>query len=122
MDAALVPQLSALLAIYYEPEEFFELAQVFGIPQTIVEYQPETKADWLRIAKRLVESVDQGNTHAFLTSLVEQFETRNAHAISTTKFERRAPHEEINPPIVAWRSAMLQEPSSGEIAVVARRP
>jgi hypothetical protein len=119
MKPNLVPQLATLLRNYFEPSEFLEHAQIFGLTFELFADTPPT---WLAVARQLVEQLEYGNNRAFLESVVEQIGLRNSEAIANSSFERRTAHQELIP---LWRSvsdAIESEQSLSEIAVPAQRP
>ena len=121
MLASSIPQLSSLLWEYYSPEELITLAGIFhvALPQ---DSELKDKQDFLAFASKLFSEIENGNTRAFVDSLVEQIEIRTTTAVAKTNFERRAAHEVNSRLLERLKEGLTRAGVPSEIAIPAARP
>jgi len=118
MERKSIAILAEALDMYYRNEDFFELAALFD---SSVE-SPQGNWRWLPVARQLIERIEYGNNREFLDSLLEQLEIRNADAIARTSFERRTPHERLEPEIRKLKTAVGDSRVPRELAVAENKP
>jgi hypothetical protein len=116
MLASKIPILAEMLEEYYESGELQVVAKLFGV-ELEVQIWSTTKQEWLAIARQLVESLEQGNHHALLQTVLGQLDIRNTTAIAHTDWERRAAHQALTPTIAALRTTFAEAAAPAEIAV-----
>lgn len=118
MDKRFVPILSQLLEMYYERDEFIELAGLLDVELKAVYHDWK----WLTIAKQLLLEIDYGNNHELLSQALEQLEIRNLEAIARTDWERRTPHQHVERKIRELRNQVGDAETPRELAVPENKP
>ena len=120
MNAAHIPKLATLLEAYFDGAEFIDQTGIFGVDVGRDAPLSGSRVEWLAVATRIVQGLENGNMRAFLSSLLEQLETRNATAIASTTWERRDANEALRPLLQDLTKAQTALGAPSEIALPAR--
>jgi hypothetical protein len=122
MDKSSIPILAEILELYYEPEEFTELASIFDVPFEHDVTWRGGRWSWLGVARQLVEKLDHGNHRLLIESLLEQLQQRNKTAIARTDWERREAHQYAEPKVRRLLAALDEAQIPREIVVAEVKP
>lgn len=116
------PIFATILDAYYDPSEVVEMATLFGVTIHLDPYESEPAKQWFRVAREIVEGLDQGGNVTLFTALMDQVEVKNSLAIARTDWERRQANEELTPRIRELQEALKSVASPSAISVPEASP
>jgi hypothetical protein len=112
-----IPILATVLEAYYDLSELGETAAAFGVNLQFGYDDSERKTQWFRVAKQIIDNVDQGTNYVLITELIDQLDAKNSIAIAQTTYERRQANEALAPRIHELREALRNVASPSAITV-----
>ncbi|MFI5094974.1 MAG: hypothetical protein ACHQIK_16145 [Candidatus Acidiferrales bacterium] len=104
--------------MYYDKDEFVELAGLFDVELKNLYHDWK----WLPVAAQLILAIDHGNHREFLTQILEQLRTRNLNAIARTDWERRTAHQNLEEKIRSLKDELGDPTLPRELAVAENKP
>lgn len=117
----LIPILADAMKAYYKPDELVELFGAF-----------DTSLDWefgilsvpayLRVATKLIKSIEHSNNRRILEALVPSLIVRCKEQVAKTGWEKRGYHEEMLGGIEPLRQILDQVSTPGEVSVPGGKP